>query len=87
MTLFNIGSEDPNLRLAAYNLLVSLSNVFNFDVGNQLLATKGMNFTLSLLFFRLNHFIYIMINLHTACIQHFRVVYSCKQYKFCGRDK
>ncbi|CAJ0836147.1 20802_t:CDS:10 [Entrophospora sp. SA101] len=42
MTLFNIGSEDPNLRLAAYNLLVSLSNVFNFDVGNQLLATKGL---------------------------------------------
>ncbi|CAH1760476.1 13584_t:CDS:2, partial [Entrophospora sp. SA101] len=43
MALFNIISEDPNLRLAAYNLLVSLSNVFNFDMGNQLLATKANN--------------------------------------------
>ncbi|CAG8787584.1 1760_t:CDS:2, partial [Racocetra fulgida] len=33
MALLNIGSEDPNLRLAAYNLLVALSLIFNFDVG------------------------------------------------------
>ncbi|CAG8509250.1 3861_t:CDS:10, partial [Acaulospora colombiana] len=42
MALLNIGSEDPNLRLAAYDLLVSLSLIFNFDVGNQLLSTKGL---------------------------------------------
>lgn len=53
MALLNIGSEDPNLRLAAYNLLVALSLIFNFDVGNQLLWAKGslisgdiINFTL-----------------------------------------
>ncbi|CAG8759187.1 33627_t:CDS:2, partial [Racocetra persica] len=34
--------EDPNLRLAAYNLLVALSLIFNFDVGGQLLAAKGL---------------------------------------------
>ncbi|CAG8444039.1 5054_t:CDS:10 [Acaulospora morrowiae] len=42
MALLNIGSEDPNLRSAAYNLLVSLSLIFNFDVGNQLLSAKGL---------------------------------------------
>ncbi|CAG8574310.1 8733_t:CDS:10, partial [Diversispora eburnea] len=40
MALLNIMSEDPNLRLAAYNLLVALSLIFNFDVGNQLLWAK-----------------------------------------------
>ncbi|CAG8450213.1 2329_t:CDS:10 [Ambispora leptoticha] len=42
MALLNIGSEDPNLRLAAYDLLVALSIIFNFDVGNQLLTAKGL---------------------------------------------
>ncbi|KAG9291425.1 hypothetical protein G9A89_021843 [Geosiphon pyriformis] len=42
MALLNIGSDDPNLRLAAYNLLVALSFIFNFDVGNQLLSAKGL---------------------------------------------
>jgi hypothetical protein len=41
MALLNIGSEDPNLRLAAYNLLYALSLTFRFDVGNQLLDAKG----------------------------------------------
>jgi hypothetical protein len=41
MSLLNIGSDDPNLRLAAYNLLVALSLNFNFDVGKQLLSAKG----------------------------------------------
>ena len=41
MALLNMGSDDANLRLAAYNLLVSLSIIFNFDVGNQLLFSKG----------------------------------------------
>ncbi|CAI2172941.1 5991_t:CDS:10 [Funneliformis geosporum] len=42
MALLNIGSDDPNLRLAAYNLLVALSAIFNFDVGGQLLGAKGL---------------------------------------------
>ncbi|CAG8517845.1 8557_t:CDS:10 [Diversispora eburnea] len=45
MALLNIGSDDPNLRLAAYNLLVALSLIFNFDVGNQLLSAKENNST------------------------------------------
>lgn len=44
MSLLNIGSDDPNLRLASYDLLVALSLNFNFDVGKQLLSAKG-NFT------------------------------------------
>lgn len=42
MALLNIGSEDPNLRLAAYNLLYALSLTFRFDVGNQLLDAKDL---------------------------------------------
>jgi hypothetical protein len=41
MSLLNIGSDDPNLRLASYDLLVALSLNFNFDVGKQLLSAKG----------------------------------------------
>jgi neurofibromin 1 len=41
MAFLNIGSENPHLRLVAYNLLYSLSMVFRFDVGNQLLNAKG----------------------------------------------
>lgn len=41
MSLLNIGSDDPNLRLAAYNLLYSLSLTFRFDIGNQLLKARG----------------------------------------------
>ncbi|CAO3626389.1 unnamed protein product [Cunninghamella echinulata] len=42
MALLNIGSDDPNLRLAAYNLLYSLSMTFNFDVGKQLLDARDL---------------------------------------------
>ncbi|RGB37714.1 hypothetical protein C1646_638789 [Rhizophagus diaphanus] len=42
MSLLNIGSDDPNLRLASYDLLVALSLNFNFDVGKQLLSAKGL---------------------------------------------
>ncbi|SAM09354.1 hypothetical protein [Absidia glauca] len=42
MALLNIGSDDPNLRLAAYNLLYSLSMTFNFDVGRQLLDARDL---------------------------------------------
>ncbi|GAB5590022.1 Ras GTPase activating protein ira2 [Umbelopsis nana] len=40
MALLNIGSDDPDLRLAAYNLLYSLSLSFRFDVSNRLLNSK-----------------------------------------------
>ncbi|KAI0230569.1 Ras GTPase activating protein ira2 [Massospora cicadina] len=42
MALLNSGSEDPNLRLASYNMLFALSTTFNFDVGNQLLIAKDL---------------------------------------------
>ncbi|KAG9288022.1 hypothetical protein G9A89_017617 [Geosiphon pyriformis] len=42
IALLNFGSDDPNLRLAAYNLLAALSISFNFDVRNQLLSAKGL---------------------------------------------
>ncbi|KAI8053543.1 hypothetical protein BDF21DRAFT_441145 [Thamnidium elegans] len=42
MALLNVGSEDPALRLAAYNLLYSLGLSFRFDIGNQLLNAKDL---------------------------------------------
>ncbi|CEI98406.1 hypothetical protein RMCBS344292_12515 [Rhizopus microsporus] len=42
MALLNIGNSDPGLRLAAYNLLYSLSLSFKFNVGNQLLNAKDL---------------------------------------------
>ncbi|KAF7730429.1 Ras GTPase activating protein ira2 [Apophysomyces ossiformis] len=42
MALLNIGSDDPELRLAAYNLLYSLSLTFRFDIGNQLLNARDL---------------------------------------------
>ncbi|OZJ04004.1 hypothetical protein BZG36_03619, partial [Bifiguratus adelaidae] len=42
MALLNLGSDDPSLRLAAYNLLYALSLTFRFDVGNQLLDAKDL---------------------------------------------
>ncbi|KAI8373844.1 hypothetical protein BD560DRAFT_393755 [Blakeslea trispora] len=42
MALLNIGSDDPSLRLAAYNLLYALSITFRFDVGNQLLDARDL---------------------------------------------
>ncbi|KAJ1971448.1 Ras GTPase activating protein ira2, partial [Dimargaris xerosporica] len=42
MALLNSGSDDPNLRLAAYNLLYALSLNFNFDVGNLLFNASGL---------------------------------------------
>ncbi|KAI8975358.1 hypothetical protein BDF20DRAFT_914298 [Mycotypha africana] len=40
--LYNLGSNDPNLRLSSYNMLYALSRVFNFDVGKQLLDAKDL---------------------------------------------
>lgn len=42
MALLNIGSNDPSLRLAAYNLLHTLSVTFHFEVGNQLLDARDL---------------------------------------------
>ncbi|KAI8076544.1 uncharacterized protein B0P05DRAFT_546306 [Gilbertella persicaria] len=42
MALLNIGSENPGLRLTAYNLLYSLSLSFRFDIGNQLLNARDL---------------------------------------------
>lgn len=42
MALLNIGSDDPSLRLAAYNLLYALSITFHFEVGNQLLDARDL---------------------------------------------
>ncbi|KAJ1987203.1 Ras GTPase activating protein ira2 [Dimargaris cristalligena] len=42
MALLNSGSDDPNLRLTAYNLLYALSLNFNFDVGNLLFNAAGL---------------------------------------------
>lgn len=42
MAMLNIGSEDPKLRLAAYELLHSLIVIFNLDVGPHILPTKGL---------------------------------------------
>lgn len=42
MALLNIGNEDPRIRLAAYNLLYSLSITFRFDMANQLLNTQDL---------------------------------------------
>ncbi|KAI8394136.1 uncharacterized protein BYT42DRAFT_553510 [Radiomyces spectabilis] len=42
MALLNIGSDDPDLRLAAYNLLYALSISFRFDIGNQLLIARDL---------------------------------------------
>ncbi|KAI9282283.1 hypothetical protein BY458DRAFT_429071 [Sporodiniella umbellata] len=42
MSLLNLGSEDPGLRLSSYKLLYALSRAFNFDVGKQLLEAKDL---------------------------------------------
>ncbi|KAI9318553.1 hypothetical protein BX666DRAFT_1511999 [Dichotomocladium elegans] len=42
MALINTGSDDPGLRLAAYNLLYALSLSFRFDTGNQLLNARDL---------------------------------------------
>jgi neurofibromin 1 len=42
MALLNLASEDPDLRLASYNLLCALSLVFNFEMNNQLLPVETL---------------------------------------------
>lgn len=41
MALLNLGSLDPNLRTAAYNLLCALTATFDLKIEGQLLETSG----------------------------------------------
>ncbi|XP_037071704.1 neurofibromin-like [Pollicipes pollicipes] len=42
MALLNLGSQDPNLRTAAYNLLCALTQHFDLKIEGQLLETSGL---------------------------------------------
>lgn len=42
ISLLNLGSPDPNLRSAAYNLLCALTGNFNLKIEGQLLETAGL---------------------------------------------
>ena len=42
MALLNLGSSDPNLRTAAYNLLCALTATFDLKIEGQLLETSGL---------------------------------------------
>ncbi|RWS29482.1 neurofibromin-like protein, partial [Leptotrombidium deliense] len=42
MALLNLGSSDPNLRTAAYNLLCALTQTFDLKIDGQLLETAGL---------------------------------------------
>ncbi|XP_070572256.1 neurofibromin-like [Ptychodera flava] len=42
MALLNLGSSDPSLRSAAYNLLCALTSTFNLKIEGQLLETSGL---------------------------------------------
>ena len=44
--LLNLGSSDPSLRSAAYNLLCALTQTFDLKIEGQLLETNGMLATL-----------------------------------------
>ena len=41
--LLNLGTRDPNLRLAAYNLLCALTTVFHFKIEERLFEGTGMS--------------------------------------------
>ncbi|XP_046839575.1 neurofibromin-like isoform X2 [Xenia sp. Carnegie-2017] len=42
MALLNLGTRDPNLRLAAYNLLCALTTVFHFKIEERLFEGTGL---------------------------------------------
>jgi hypothetical protein len=42
MALLNLGSADPNLRTAAYNLLCALTSTFDLKIEGHLLETNGV---------------------------------------------
>ena len=41
VALLNLGSSDPSLRSAAYNLLCALTQTFDLKIEGQLLETTG----------------------------------------------
>ena len=44
--LLNLGSSDPSLRSAAYNLLCALTQNFDLKIEGQLLETAGLKINL-----------------------------------------
>ena len=42
MALLNLGSSDPHLRTAAYNLLCALTSTFDLKIEGHLLETNGV---------------------------------------------
>ncbi|TGZ81752.1 hypothetical protein EX30DRAFT_254963 [Ascodesmis nigricans] len=42
ISLLNMGSTDPNLRLAAYNLFCAMCEAFRFNMDNQPVSAKGL---------------------------------------------
>ena len=42
VALLNLGSSDPSLRSAAYNLLCALTQTFDLKIEGQLLETTGL---------------------------------------------
>ena len=42
IALLNLGSSDPSLRSAAYNLLCALTQTFDLKIEGQLLETAGL---------------------------------------------
>lgn len=46
ISLMNIGSVDPNLRLSAYNMFCAMVQAFNFDLDKRFVHAKGMFFFL-----------------------------------------
>jgi neurofibromin 1 len=40
MALLNLGSSDPNLRTAAYNLLCALTSTFDLKIEGHLVTVK-----------------------------------------------
>jgi len=42
IALLNLGSSDPNLRSAAYNLLCVLTQTFDLRINGQLLESNGL---------------------------------------------
>lgn len=56
MALLNLGSLDPNLRTAAYNLLCALTQTFDLKIEGQLLETSGILTILLYVFYELEEF-------------------------------
>lgn len=51
ISLMNMASVDPQLRLSAYNLLCALCHAFQFNLDRQFVNARGMSLSISLSFF------------------------------------